>query len=268
MTRQQPPAALAFVRATALIARAHLVRCLTSWRWIACAVIALLPASTAFVVTSASARPGPGDLAAHLAWLLMLQIVVPLVTLLAGSSVVAEEIEDRTITYLFTRPIPRAALLFGRWIATALLLTTLLALATYLLFLACERARGSGPEIDDEIRHPMYVAVLWGTLVYSALFASLGAFFKHPMLVGIGYAFAVEGFMANLPGGNQSLTVQFYLRSLIAQDGSRVWRRVEGFTDIAFQSGQRAHTVLAVLLVTALLLGAWRLSTREYELTS
>jgi ABC-type transport system involved in multi-copper enzyme maturation permease subunit len=257
-----------FLRATALIARAHLARSLTSSRWALCAFLAFLPALIAFVVTSASARAGPGNLAAHLGWLILLQIVVPLVALIAGSAVVAEEIEDRTITYLFTRPIPRAALLFGRFLATALLVTALLALATFLLLAACERARGRGPALDEGIRAPLYAAVLWGTLVYSALFAALGAFFRHPMLVGIGYAFAVEGFLSNLPGKNQALTVQFYLRSLIAEDGSRAWHRVEGFTETAFQTGQRAHVVLAAILVVALALGAWRLTTREFELTS
>jgi hypothetical protein len=110
--------------------------------------------------------------------------------------------------------------------------------------------------------------VLLGGLVYSGLFAALGAFFRHPMLVGIGYAFAVEGFLANLPGKNQSLTVQFYLRSLIADGGSHAWHRLEGFTAIAFQSGQRAQVVLAIVLIAALALGAWRISTREFELTS
>jgi ABC-type transport system involved in multi-copper enzyme maturation permease subunit len=267
VTRDPGPFLTAFLRSTALIARAHLVRTLTSRRFLACAIVAFLPALVAFLVTSASARAGPGHLAANLGWMILLQIVVPLVTLIAGSAVVAEEIEDRTITYVFTRPIPRASLLFGRWITTTVLITALLWLATFALLAACARARGKGT-LDDTIKVPLYGAVLWGGVVYSALFASLGAFFKHPMLVGIGYAFAVEGFLANLPGNNQALAIQYYLRSLIAQSGAHAWQRVEGFTDTKFQTPERAHTTLAIVLVLALLLGAWRLSTREYELTS
>lgn len=255
-------------RATLLIARAHCARSVTSLRMLACLVLALFPALAAFVLTGVSSRPGPAPLAAHLGWMMLLQIVVPLVALVAGSAVVAEEVEDRTITFLFTRPIPRVALLFGRLLATLLVLVCLLALATFLLLLACARARGTGGSIDANIAQPLYVSVLWGTVVYAALFASLGAFFKHPMLVGIGYAFAIEGFLANLPGKNQALTVQFYLRSLIAESSSPAWRKVEGFTSTAFQSGQRAHTVLAAILVAAVVLGAWRLSRRQFELTA
>jgi ABC-2 type transport system permease protein len=259
---------IAFVRSTALIARVHLVRSLSSKRWLLCVLVALLPVVCAALIAGATRRASPAMLATHFGWLVLLQIVVPLVALIAGSAVVAEEIEDRTITYLFTRPIPRAALLFGRLIATVVLIEALLALTVCLLLLACERAHGKVGPIDGGISGPLYAAVLLGGLVYSGLFAALGAFFRHPMLVGIGYAFAVEGFLANLPGKNQSITVQYYLRSVIADKGSDVWNRLEGFTSIAFQSGEHASVVLLIVLALALLLGAWRISTREFELTS
>ena len=59
-------------------------------------------------------------------------------------------------------------------------------------------------------------AALLAALVYSALFSAAGAFLKHPMIVGIGYTFAVEGFLALLPGKNQTLTIQYYLKSWLA----------------------------------------------------
>ena len=71
---------------------------------------------------------------AEIGWVLMVQGTVPLVALILGSAVVAEEIEDRTITYLFTRPIPRAAVLLGRWLATALVLELCLLLSAELTF--------------------------------------------------------------------------------------------------------------------------------------
>src|SRR6185295_7641213 len=136
VTRDPGPFLTAFLRLTALIARAHLVRTLRSRRFLACAIVAFLPALVAFLVTSTSTRAGPGHLATNLGWMILLQIVVPLVTLIAGSAVVAEEIEDRTITYLVSRPIPRAALLFGRWLATLAFLGVILSVATAALLYA------------------------------------------------------------------------------------------------------------------------------------
>jgi ABC-2 type transport system permease protein len=269
-----------FLASTWLIASTHFVRLLSSRRAIFCFVLALLPALVAFIVAMLSQRATPAFLAVNISWKLLLQTIVPLVTLIAGSAVVAEEVEDRTITYLFTRPIPRASLLFGRYASTLLFLGATFALGTFLLLLAADNAHGTGIfssrgnanpwpfEIDTGIRAPLYAAVLCGVVVYSALFATLGAFFKQPILVGLGYAFAIEGFLANLPGKNQTLTIQYHLRSVIAEHGSKVWQRMPGFRSTEFESTERACAVLGVLTLLLLGLGAWRLSRRQFELTS
>jgi ABC-2 type transport system permease protein len=258
----------AFLRASALIASAHFTRLVLSRRAVFCALLALLPAGVTFTVASLSKRSGPAWLATHMGFLLELQIIVPLIALFVGSAVIAEEVEDRTITYLFTRPIPRPALLVGRFVSTLAVLTTLLALGSWLVVLAAANATGKGPPISDGETYPLIAAAVIGGAVYAALFAALGAFVRHPMIVGLGYAFAIEGFLANLPGKNQALTVQYHLRSFIAATGSEAWHRVEGFRSASFESGTKALIVLAVILVSALLLGAWRLARREFVLTA
>ena len=42
-------------------------------------------------------------------WLLYLRFIVPVLGVFYGTSLIADEVEDKTITYLFTRPIPRGA---------------------------------------------------------------------------------------------------------------------------------------------------------------
>src|SRR5215470_14840048 len=90
-----------------LIFRTHLARVWTSRR-----ALAAIPPIVAALAARFDRHNTPATIAVNLGWLLLLQVIVPLVTLVAGSAVVAEEIEDRTITYLFSRPIPRASLLF------------------------------------------------------------------------------------------------------------------------------------------------------------
>ena len=256
------------LRASAMIARAHFARLVLSRRALFCTLLVLLPAGAAFVTANFSRRIPPASLAVHIGFLLDLHIVVPLVALFMGSAVIAEEIEDRTITYLFTRPVPRPALLFGRFASTVLVLSVLLALGAWLLLLASSSAQGKGAPIGDDVTYPLIEAAVLGGAVYTALFAALGAFFRHPMIVGLGYAFAIEGFLADLPGKNQALTVQYHLRSFIAATGSDAWHRVEGFRSSSFESGTKALSVLASILVLALLLGAWRLARREFVLTA
>src|SRR5262245_65229917 len=47
-------------------------------------------------------------------WFLFLRFIVPILGIFYGTSLIADEVEDKTITYLFTRPIPRSAVLLGK----------------------------------------------------------------------------------------------------------------------------------------------------------
>ncbi len=111
-------------------------------------------------------------------------------------------------------------------------------------------------------------AALLGTAVYSAFFAVLGAFVKHPMIVGLGYAFAIEGFLANLPGTSQSWTVQYYLRSVLLSRNQELWSLLEDVKLLKFASADSALTTLAVVLVVSLVTGSVIFTRRQYVLSA
>ena len=50
-------------------------------------------------------------------WLLYIRFIVPVLGVFYGTSLIADEVDDKTITYLFTRPIPRGAVLLGKYLA-------------------------------------------------------------------------------------------------------------------------------------------------------
>ncbi|MBL8862821.1 MAG: ABC transporter permease [Planctomycetes bacterium] len=256
------------LQASALHAAMHLPRLLRSRRTLIVLLLALAPALVAWLAGRLNSSNAPGEIAIAVGWIFVLQLVVPLVGLVSGSAAIADEVEDRTLTYLFTRPMPRASLLLGRWAASALLLTAMLGLGVGLFLQAAALARGAGQPLEWGIGAPLLCATLAGGLVYSALAAALGCFVKNPIVVGLAYAFAVEGFLANLPGKNQVLTVQFHLRSLLAQHASPAWAQFEGFTGAGLLEGTTSAAVLGCLTLGALLAGAWRLSRREFVLAS
>lgn len=257
-----------FTGATLLFFRTHLARVVFSRRGLLCLLLAAVPVVVALLVAQFGRKVSAGDLAIHVGYYLQLQVVLPVLSLIAGSAAVAEEVEDRTITFLVSRPIPRAALLIGRWSAILVYLSALLALSTAALLAAAAGARGSGLALVSGIQGPLFAAVLAGGVVYSALFASLGVFTRHPVIVGLAYSFAIEGFVANLPTSTQAITIQFYLRSLIAAEGAPAWRTLEGFEGIALAPLGTAITRLAVVLAVVLALGAWRMTRREFVLSS
>ncbi len=50
-------------------------------------------------------------------WVFYLRFTVPVLGVFYGTSLIADEVEDKTITYLLTRPIPKGAVLMGKYFA-------------------------------------------------------------------------------------------------------------------------------------------------------
>src|SRR4029078_10874801 len=50
-------------------------------------------------------------------WFFYLRFTVPVLGVFYGTSLIADEVEDKTITYLFTRPVPKGAVLLGKYFA-------------------------------------------------------------------------------------------------------------------------------------------------------
>src|ERR1041384_6286459 len=50
-------------------------------------------------------------------WMFYLRFSIPVLGIFYGTSLIADEVEDKTITYLFTRPVPRGAVLIGKYLA-------------------------------------------------------------------------------------------------------------------------------------------------------
>lgn len=252
-----------------LFARIHLARLLRTKRLLLCMLGALVPPAMAFFVLSFPESPPRIEVFAYPAWFLLLQIAVPMASLIMGSAVISEEIDDRTITYPFSRPVPRASLLLGRWLSTAVILCTLLAASVLLLRAAAEHA-GDAPatELSADLVRPMLVAAVSGGAVYSALFAAIGVFLRHSMIVGLAYCFVIEGLLANLPGTSQGLTIQFYLRSYVIGGGAEIWKHVHEQAFVVWDTQSDAQLALGITLAVALVVGSWGISRRQYVMTA
>jgi hypothetical protein len=85
--------------------------------------------SEIFVAGAGGRRPPtPGEeVFGVMMWLMYVHFIVPVLGVFYGTAFIADEVEDKTITYLFTRPIQRRAVVFGKYLAY-LVCSTLLVL--------------------------------------------------------------------------------------------------------------------------------------------
>lgn len=205
----------------------------------------------------------PGDMYALLVVLYWIRNVLPLVALFYATALVADEVEGRTLTYLTTRPVSRAAIFAGKFAAylvTGLVLALPSCVLTFFLLLTSRGLSAVGPAAVDLLRD---VAVLALTLLaYGAVFALLGVLLRRPLIPGLVFLYGWE-LLANLPGYLPRLTLTAWLRSLVSHRPAQ-----EGLAGLFQQVLPPSQAVPVLLVVSALCLyaGARIFSAREYVL--
>jgi hypothetical protein len=189
--------------------------------------------------------------------------VLPLTALFYATSMVSEEVEAKTITYLLSRPVPRGAILAGKfaaYLASTLVLALPSTVITFYLLTSAGGTDGIAAAFPDLLRD-LGAAVL-ALLAYGALFALFGVYLRRPVVPGLLFIYGWEQ-LARLPGGLGRLTLTGHLRSLVSH------RPLEEGIGESFRRVFPADTSLLVLLfATAVLLyGVGRVFTRrEYVL--
>jgi ABC-2 type transport system permease protein len=200
-------------------------------------------------------------------WFLFLRFIVPVLGIFYGTALMADEVEDKTITYLFTRPIPRSAVLIGKYLAY-LASTVLIVLPSVMLvyFLVVPIGGGAIAATFPTLLRDLALLAI-GLAVYGALFAAVGAWIKRPVLVGLFFAFGWENFALALPGYMKRFTVAFYTQSLVPHampQDSLLSILQSVFKDNV--SALQAALTLVAMLVVALGVATRAVERREYVL--
>jgi ABC-2 type transport system permease protein len=200
-------------------------------------------------------------------WLLYVRFIVPVLGVFYGTALIADEVDDKTITYLFTRPIPRGAVLLGKYLAY-LACTTLLILPSVVLVYFVIVPLGGG---SVGRAFPLLLADLGmlaaGLAAYGAVFAAVGTRLKRPLVVGLVFAFGWEPGVLLFPGYLKRLTVAYYLQALVPHampDDSSITVLLQVFREVP----GIALSLIALAGITAamLWLAVHWVATREYVL--
>ncbi|MDQ3487128.1 MAG: ABC transporter permease [Acidobacteriota bacterium] len=147
-------------------------------------------------------------------WIFYLRFTVPVLGVFYGTSLIADEVEDKTITYLFSRPIPRGAVLVGKYLAYLVSTIFVVLPSVMLVYLLVVPIQGSlGGSFLDLVKDLALLAL--GLSVYGAVFAFIGAKFKRPLLIGLVFIFGWEQVAIVLPGYLKYFTVAYYIQGLV-----------------------------------------------------
>ena len=199
-------------------------------------------------------------------WVFYLRFTVPVLGVFYGTSLMADEVEDKTITYLFTRPISRGAVLVGKYLAYLACTIFVVLPSVMLVYLLVVPIRGTlGGSFLDLLKDLSLLAL--GLAVYGAVFAFVGAKFKRPLLIGLIFIFGWEQAALAFPGYLKKFTVAYYLQGLVphAMPNDSVLSLVQGlFRDSPGLFGSLFY--LALIWAVFLGWGARTVARREYVL--
>jgi ABC-type transport system involved in multi-copper enzyme maturation permease subunit len=197
--------------------------------------------------------------------------LIPVVALAVGVPAIGEQVDDGTIVFTWTRPIHRRAIYLGRLLAAQVVSTLVLCLSLVLCFVVMVT---EGPQVLtwDFLRLYLqtFVVIGLGAFTYAALFATMGTFFRKPVLPAILFAFGWENLVSSIPARVQELSLRFHLQNLVARPESAP-QDLPGILGALLSTAFEREPVpklqsIAVLVAVMLLstvLGIWLLRQKE-----
>lgn len=144
---------------------------------------------------------------------LILFFFMPVMAMIFGSSLIRDEIDDRSITHVATAPLDRAFSYLGYYLPLGIAVAFSMIIVTSVGMLAFFAQHGVWGEAF-EVYVRLIGLVVIGSFVYSSLFLAISVLFNKPVMVGLFYAFIWEGFIGSLPGAIQNASIKHYLRSI------------------------------------------------------
>jgi ABC-2 type transport system permease protein len=167
-------------------------------------------------------------------------VLLPLVSVIVGTAAIGSELDDGTIIYLLSKPIPRFQIglvkLVVAWLVTVVIVAPAILVAGVV---------GTGGEVALGLAYA--VAAVVGALEYTAIFAALSLITSRALVVGLAYVVIWEGVIAGLFAGTRTVSVRQH--ALAIADGFGV----QGSVTAALELGTAITVALVVILLAAVL---------------
>jgi ABC-type transport system involved in multi-copper enzyme maturation permease subunit len=156
---------------------------------------------------------------------LYLFLIIPITALLYATVAITDEVTNRTMTYMTSRPVHRYELYmyrFAGYLAATLIITLVPLLLTFFAF---------GSKSGDYSGHTNLLATFilinfLYVLILGAIFFLFCSLTNHPLILGLIYVFFWEDLMSQAPLYIRYFTVNFYMRSIgdeMLGDSSLIW---------------------------------------------
>lgn len=233
--------------AVALVYGVVLRQLVSRGRIIGLSLLALVAPLSGWAIGSADASL---DDAVNLVAGIGLGLVLPIVALVFAGASIGDLREDKTLVYLWLRPIDRWPVVAG----AALAALTVAAPITIVPVVLAAVLTGAG----NDIVVGTLLATVVGLVGYVGVFTLFGVWLKRFIVWGLAYILIWEGFIAQAGAGVARVALRKYTRSILVD-------RTGADLDLADFSLAVGVVVPLVVAVVALAVASWRLATQDID---
>jgi ABC-2 type transport system permease protein len=254
-----------------LVARAAFRDALRPRRLVTAGLLVVLPSVLALLwrALTPAADWQAGESYDRLVVALVFGFTLTILSVVGGTGVVSQELEQRTIVYLLTRPVPRWRLLLVKY-AVSVVTVAAISILSALLLAVClfgplhVGSAGVGPDVR---------ALMMGAMAYGSLFLFLGTILPRPLIYGLLFVFGWETVVPTLPGSFARVSIMSYLRVIASREitdaaasGDNGGNLLLNFSrppemDISLRM---AYVILFAVTLFLLAAAVYVFSTREY----
>jgi len=145
-----------------------------------------------------------------------LQFILLYACMLFGAALFAEEEENKTLTYLTSRPVSTIELVAYKYIGFVASVFVLFLIPLLLNYAIIATHTSYENTSDFMFKLGQYIGLMFVAIAaWGALFMFFGVYFrKYSLMVGLLYALLWETFVANFGTGIKFATVNYYIRSM------------------------------------------------------
>jgi len=202
---------------------------------------------------------------------LFVGMLVPLGAIFFATSLLGDEMESRTFPLLLSRPLPRSALVIGKFAAYSAVCSTFFITSTILVFGACVIAL----KMPLSIEYARYLAefcvvIIAGVFAYGAFCLAASTVTKRPVVLAIIFVYGWEQMSLIMPGYPRLFTIQAYLRALLPESQFEKWYQQStvildfvALTHTQIGTG-RAFVTLTLIVIWLLALSSYVVRNKEY----
>lgn len=198
--------------------------------------------------------------------LFSLQFLSALVALFYGTALLADEVDNRTIVCLVTRPIRKYSIILGKF--AAYMVETLLVLIPPMvitfLIIATDNRMSSDFALSLSLFGKRLGVTILALVTYGAIFTFFGASLKRPVISGLLLAFGWEKIVVVIPFIIRKLSVAHYLLSAFPKGQALGYLRHPGRA-IADSSVLLSIIILLVIAGIFLGLSIFTIYRKEYR---